>query len=317
MKDKLIIITGPTASGKSFFAMELAKKLDAEIISSDSQQIYKEMDIGTNKISKEEQAEITHHMLDIIKPNDEFSVQDFSNSSKKIIKEINLKKKMAIIAGGTGFYIDSILFEMNYGKVSKDFSIRNKYINLAKEKDKVYLHSLLKNIDPLTASKYHYNETNRIIRALEIYEISGKKPSELRSGKDEINKTIKPLLFYINYRDRSKLYDKINSRVISMINEGLLDEFLYLKNKYNLTKESQSMKAIGYKEIFDYYDNNLTKEELIDLIQKNTRHYAKRQITWMKKYSNYDFSKSYYLDEKKEEDILKDMLGVIKKQYGN
>lgn len=315
MKDKLVIITGPTASGKSDLAIEIAKKINGEIISCDSQQVYKDMNIGTNKVSEKEKEEVTHHLLDIISPKEEFNVQDFSDLSRNLISKINSKGKIPILAGGTGLYIDSILFEMNYGLSSRNEEIRQRYLDESVGKPDDYLHKILEKIDPETAKIYHFNEKKRIIRALEVYEITGKKPSEVRKGYRKLNNNIDPILFFINYSNRSLIYEKINKRVVEMIDEGLINEFSNLLDKYNLNKEDQSMKAIGYKEIFSYIDNNITNEELIDLIQKNTRHYAKRQITWMKKYLEYDFSALIQLDLEKKEIVIENCINQIKEKY--
>lgn len=311
MKDKVIIITGPTASGKSSLALKLAKDLNGEIISADSQQIYKDMDIGTNKVSKEEMDGIAHHILDIKNPNESYSVKEFKNQARELIKSINKNNKLAIIAGGTGFYIDSILFDMNYGQVKKDDKLRKKLDDLADKNGNDYLYKRLVEIDEKEAKKYHPNERNRVIRALETFKLSGKKPSELRKGSKKLNEEIDPILFFINYENRNLLYEKINNRVIDMLNLGLVDEFNKLIDKYSLDEKSKSLQAIGYKEIFLYKNNEINKDELVDLIQKNTRHYAKRQITWMKRYLDYDFSKLIY----KESINYKEILEKIKEEY--
>lgn len=315
MTNKVVFITGPTASGKSSIAVEVAKKFNSEIISCDSQQIYKGMNIGTNKINDSEMDGIKHYMIDFVNPKDEYSVQDFSSEAKSLISDINEQNKLPIVAGGTGFYIDSILFEMNYGATPKDDKLREKYQKISEEKGQEYLYSLLKKIDPITADKYHYNETNRIIRSLEIYHITGQLPSNIRKGQNKLNKNIDPILFFINYEDRSLLYEKINERVVKMFEEGLYEEFLSLLNEYKLDKNNQSMRAIGYKELFNIYDNNLTKKETIELIQRNTRRYAKRQITWMKKYLNYDFTSYILRDRLSKEVIVNDISGEIEKKY--
>ena len=206
MIDKVLIITGPTACGKSDFAIKLAKKFDGEIISADSQQIYKDMDIGTNKIKESETDDIKHYGLDIKYPNEEYSVQEFKDMARNLIGEINSKNKIPIVAGGTGFYIDSILFDMNYGTNKKDENLRNKLTKDFQMYGNEYMYEKFCEIDPIEAKKYHPNETQRIIRAFETYKLTGKKPSELRKGLKNLNKNIKPILFFINYKDRSKLY---------------------------------------------------------------------------------------------------------------
>lgn len=315
MTDKVVFITGPTASGKSSIALEVAKKIDGEVISCDSQQVYKEMDIGTNKIKKSQMDGINHHMIDFVDPRDEYSVQDFSRKSRDLIEKINLSGRIPIVTGGTGFYIDSILFDMNYGDTPKDKNIRKKYEKIKDEKGNQYLHSVLSSVDKKSADKYHYNETNRVIRALEIYELTGKLPSDLRKGKNKLNRKIDPILFFINYEDRSILYDKINTRVLLMFNEGLYNEFLYLLDEYGLDKKSQSMRAIGYKELFNLYDNKLTKKDTIKLIQRNTRRYAKRQVTWMRKYLDYDFTSYKNRDKIKKIDLINEIEREIREKY--
>ncbi|MDU2565572.1 MAG: tRNA (adenosine(37)-N6)-dimethylallyltransferase MiaA [Anaerococcus sp.] len=313
MKDKLIIITGSTASGKSDIAIKVAKTFNGEVISCDSQQIYKDMDIGTNKES--DFRGIKHHMIDIINPNENFTVEDFSSLVKPIVHDINNNGNIPILTGGTGFYIDSLLFEMNYGNTPKDPKIRKKLQDISDSKGNSFLYNKLKELDPKTADKYHENESQRIIRALEIYEMTGKKPSELRKGERVLNNTIDPILFFLNYEDRSKLYENINNRVIKMLDAGLINEFVSVIKKYKLTKDSQSMAAIGYKELFSYFDKEIDIDELIDLIQKNTRHYAKRQITWMKRYKLYNFTHEIMMDNLNKDDANDIIISIIKDVY--
>ncbi len=314
MTDKVIIITGPTASGKSDIAIKLANAIDGEIISADSQQVYKEMDIGTNKINNTES--IRHHLIDEIYPNENYSVEDFKNKARKLIKEINKEGKVPIIAGGTGLYIDSLLFEMNYAKSPKDEEFRERLYKETNVKGNEHLYRKLLDIDEDTAKKYHPNETNRIIRALEIYHTTGEKPSIIRSGEKELNKDINPLLFFLNFEDRADLYEKINKRVIQMLDEGLIEEFIDLVNKYQLNIKSQSMAAIGYKEIFPFVSGDITIDELINDIQKNTRHYAKRQVTWMKRYLGYGFTHEIMMDNLSKIDASDIIISIVKEVYG-
>lgn len=315
MTDKVLILTGPTASGKSDFSIKLAKKFNGEIISADSQQIYKDMNIGTNKISEFEMDGIRHFGLDIKYPNEEYSVQEFKDMARDLISQINSRNKLPIIAGGTGFYIDSILFDLNYGTSKKDEKFREKLTKEASIKGNEFIYEKLLKIDPIEAKKYHPNEIQRIVRALETYELTGEKPSALRSGFKKLNENIKPILFFINYKDRSKLYDKINLRVDMMFEMGLEDEFKNLLDKYKLNSKSKSLQAIGYKEFFPYIENEISFENLISEIKKNTRRYAKRQITWMKKYLEYDFSHLLYRDEISDGEILSNMIKLIKETY--
>lgn len=313
MKDKFIIITGPTASGKSDIAINIAKKINGQIISADSQQVYREMDIGTNKII--DPIEVAHHMLNIVDPYENFTVNNFMNDSKEIITILNSRSIMPIVTGGTGFYIDSLLFDMNYGEVKKDDEVRKELQDLAKNKGSEYLYNKLRDIDPETANKYHFNEENRIIRALEIYEITGEKPSDKRTGERVLNNDIDPILFFLNYNNRDILYDRINERVLEMIEHGLIDEFKYLVDKYKLDENSQSMTAIGYKEIFPYIKGEITLDEMISLIQRNTRRYAKRQITWMKRYLSYPFCHEIIMDDLTKEDATSIIEDLIKDMY--
>ncbi len=313
MKDKFIVITGPTASGKSDIAINIAKKISGQIISADSQQVYREMDIGTNKVL--DPFEVEHHMLNLIDPDQNFSVNDFMNDSKNIISILNSRSVMPIVTGGTGLYIDSLLFDMNYGEVEKDEKIRNELQNIANLKGSEYLYEKLLKIDPETANKYHFNEENRIIRALEIYEITGEKPSNKRTGEKVLNKDIDPILFFLNYKNREILYKRINNRVVDMIDSGLVDEFKYLVDKYKLNENSQSMAAIGYKEIFPYLRGEIKLDKMISIIQRNTRRYAKRQITWMKRYLDYPFSHEIYLDDLTKDDATSIIEDLIKGMY--
>ncbi|MDO4594322.1 MAG: tRNA (adenosine(37)-N6)-dimethylallyltransferase MiaA [Tissierellia bacterium] len=304
MKDRVIIITGPTASGKSDIAIDLALKLDAEIISSDSQQIYKYMNIGTNKVSIDELQKVKHHMIDIIEADEDYSVEEFSKQARRIISDINKRNKIAILTGGTGFYIDSILFNYNYGAGKKDLEYRKKLENLAKENGNEFIYNLLMDIDPVTAKKYHPNERNRIIRNLEIYKKTREKPSEVKKGNNKINDQIDFFIVTINYKDRQKLYEKINKRVKLMINEGLVEETQNLVQKYNLDKYSKSLKAIGYKEAYSYLQGEISLEKLEYDIAINTRHYAKRQITWMKKYNKFDNSMLVFREDFKDKNSI-------------
>lgn len=313
MKDRLVVITGPTASGKSDIAINLAKYLDSSVISADSQQVYRYMNIGTNKT--EDIFEIDHFMIDLVNPNENFSVEDFSIQARDIVKKLNDDDRIPIVAGGTGFYIDSLLFEMNYGQVKKNQAYRDEMIELANTKGKDYLYDKLIRIDPISAERYHPNEVNRIIRALEIYYVSGEVPSKMRTGERKLNKEIEPLVFFLNYKNRDTLYHTINNRVIAMIENGLIDEVKSLVDSYKLDENSQSMAAIGYKEVLMYFDGKIGKEDLIKLIQRNTRRYAKRQITWMKKYLNFRFGPKILLDNISKGDASNIILDVIKGVY--
>lgn len=313
MKDKLIIITGPTASGKSDIAINLARKINSQIISSDSQQVYRYMDIGTNKV---DDFTVDHHLINLVNPDENFTVEDFRNEALNIIRKLNDNGLTPIMTGGTGFYIDSILFDMNYGNVSKNQELRDKLDSEADEFGNDYLFEKLKEVDPESASKYHPNERNRIIRALEIYKETGVKASVQRTGERVLNNDIDPILFFLNYESRDILYKKINIRVEQMIDQGLIEEFKYLIGRFNLTPDNQSMSAIGYKEIFPNINGEINKDELIETIAQNTRRYAKRQITWMKRYKNYPFCHEILMDKLSKEDAEMIIESIIKDVYG-
>lgn len=313
MKDRLIVITGPTASGKSDIAINLAKSLDSMIISADSQQVYRYMDIGTNKIN--DVFDVDHFMLNIVDPNEEFSVEDFSKEAKSLVKKINQNMRIPIVTGGTGFYIDSLIFDMNYGRVEKNQAYRDELQQVAQEKGNEYLYKKLESLDPETSKRYHHNEVNRVIRALEIYKVSGDIPSKIRTGERRLNDKVDPLVFFLNYDNRDILYNRINQRVLEMVNMGLVDEVRDLTYRFKLDSKSQSMSAIGYKEVLKYIVNDISLDEMINLIQKNTRHYAKRQITWMKKYLNYPFTYEIKMDELNKKDASDIILSVVKEVY--
>lgn len=313
LKDRLIVITGPTASGKSDIAINLAKNLDSMIISADSQQVYRYMNIGTNKTS--DVFEVDHFMLNMVDPDEEYSVDDFSKEAKSLVEKINQNLRIPIVTGGTGFYIDSLIYDMNYGRVEKNQAYREKLAVILKEKGNEYLYKKLESLDPETSRRYHPNEVNRVIRALEIYKVSGEIPSKIRTGERKLNDKLDPLIFFLNYDNRDLLYNRINQRVLDMVNMGLVDEVRELIKRFNLDNKSQSMSAIGYKEVLDYLNHNINLDEMIDLIQKNTRHYAKRQITWMKKYLNYPFTYEIKMDELNKRDASDIILSIVKEVY--
>lgn len=278
--NKLLIICGPTASGKSAVALECAKLLKSEIIYADSMDIYKTLDIGTAKPTVEEQSIVKHHLLDVADPKNEFSVSEYKNLAEPIIKDLISKGKVPIICGGTGFYINSILYDLSYGNGKGDEKVREKYKQIANEKGNQYVYDLLKAIDLDSATKIHPNDLKRVIRALEI--------AETGTIKSKILDDFKPKYDYDAYSidfDRDSLYDRINERVDLMIKDGLVDEVKTLIDQ-GITIENQCMQGIGYKEIYSYLLGEITLDQAVDLIKLNTRHYAKRQITFFKKLPN-------------------------------
>ena len=275
--NKIIIICGPTASGKSALAIELAKKLNTEIISADSMYVYKNLNVGTAKPTIEEMDGIIHHLIDVVAPKDNFSVADYRNLAQPIIDDLLMQNKTPIICGGTGFYINSILYDLSYGNSSANLVARDEYKQLAEEHGNKYVYDILTELDPESASKLHYNDLKRVIRALEIYE-SGTKKSSIT---DELIPKYDFSAFMIDF-PRETLYERINLRVDQMFDSGLIDEIDSLL-KQGITSDYQCMQAIGYKEVLDYFNGLISLDQAKELIKLNTRHYAKRQITFFKK----------------------------------
>lgn len=276
-----IIVAGPTASGKTKVSIELAKRLDGEIVNADSMQVYKELNIGTAKATADEMENIKHHMLDVADKFEDYTVSDYREQALPIIKDIIARGKTPIIVGGTGFYINSLIFDMDYGNASKDDSIRQKYEALAQNFGNEYVYNILKSVDIESANKLHYNDLKRVIRALEIYDTTGQKKSAMQNTMQTFNTGINPLIIGLTM-DRDKLYSRINQRVDIMVNDGLIDEVKSLVDM-GLNESHQSMSGIGYKEILPYIKGEISLDEALELLKQNTRHYAKRQITWFKK----------------------------------
>lgn len=279
--DKIICIVGPTASGKTGLAIELAKKIDAEIISADSMQIYKGLDVGTAKVTKEEAQGIPHHLIDICNIDENFSVAEFKQMCYDKIEEIRSRGKNVIIAGGTGLYINAVVYNMNFNEEVVDLEYRNELENIAKEKGNNYLHSMLEKIDPITANKIHKNNVKRVIRAIEMAKNVKLKSIHMLEEEERIQKEngkYEFVIFCIN-QEREYLYNRINLRVDLMLKDGILDE---AKKIYDmkLPNNNTCMQAIGYKEFFPYFEGKITLDEAIDTLKKETRHYAKRQMTW-------------------------------------
>lgn len=279
IRNKIIIICGATASGKSDLAIECAKLFDSEIVSADSMYIYKDLNIGTAKPTIKEMQGIKHHLIDVVSPKQAFSVSDYKKLAEPIITDIINSGKVPIICGGTGFYINSILYDFSYGKIEANLEIRDKYNALAKEKGNEYVYNELLELDRESALKLHFNDLKRVIRALEIY-FTGTKKSDI---KDELVPKFDYKAYSINH-ERDYLYQRINNRVDIMIKNGLINEIKGLLDS-GITKDKQCMQAIGYKEIIEYLQGNCTLEKAIDSIKLNTRHYAKRQITYFKKFN--------------------------------
>ena len=278
MERTVIVILGPTGSGKSKLSISLAKKIGGEIVSCDSMQIYRRMDIGTAKISKREMENIPHHMIDIVEPNEEFSVGEYVKQAKKIIAEIFERNKVPIVVGGTGLYVKALAQNYDFGFAEKNLEIREKYKKILEEKGNEFLFNILIEKDPEIAKKIHLNDTKKIIRALE--KIENKKNLE----KDLEIQDWKYLIFGLNL-PREELYRRINLRTEKMFEEGLEKE-VYNLIKSGVSPSAQCMEGIGYKQVIYAKENNLTREELIGLVQQKTRNYAKRQLTFMRGIEN-------------------------------
>ena len=279
-KEKIIIISGPTAVGKTALSIELAKKFNGEIINADSIQIYKGLNIGSAKITEEEKEGVKHHLLDFLLPFETFSTGDYVKEAKKVITDIISRNKTPIIVGGTGMYISSILFDIG-ATCGKNQKYREELDIFINKNGLTALYEKLKEIDPESAEKIHHNQKDRIVRALEIFHLTGKKKSEMK------NSTISNydyLLFGL-YDEREIVYERINNRVDKMIDMGLLEEVQGLINQ-GVTLENQCAQAIGYKEPYEYLTGNISKQDFLEKIKQNTRNYAKRQITYLKKIPN-------------------------------
>jgi tRNA dimethylallyltransferase len=280
MKD-LIILAGPTAVGKTSISIELAKRLKGEIISADSMQIYKHMDIGSAKITKEDMQRIPHHLIDFIEPYEEFSAAEFKKHAEKTIDEILERKNTPMLVGGTGLYINSLIYNYGFTNACKDEEYRALLEERAERLGKEYVHGLLKDVDIESYKRLYPNDLKRVVRALEVYKLTGKTISEYTKSEDIFNIPYK-IYYFVLTMDREKLYSRINYRVDKMLEDGLIEEVIKLK-KMGYTSDMQAMKGIGYKEILFYLDGKITLTEAIDKIKQGTRNYAKRQLTWFRK----------------------------------
>ncbi|MCU5376829.1 tRNA (adenosine(37)-N6)-dimethylallyltransferase MiaA [Bacillus cereus] len=277
-REKVAVIIGPTAVGKTKLSIDLAKALNGEIISGDSMQIYRTMDIGTAKVTKEEMDGIPHYMVDIKNPEESFSVAEFQERVRKHIREITERGKLPIIVGGTGLYIQSVLFDYQFTEDAGDTIYREQMEQLALERGVEYVHKKLQEVDPESAERIHANNVRRVIRALEIFHTTGEKMS------DQLEKQENELLYDVSLigltMDREMLYDRINLRVDIMMDQGLLKEVEGLYNSG--IRDCQSIQAIGYKEMYDYFEDRVSLEEAVSQLKTNSRRYAKRQLTWFR-----------------------------------
>lgn len=279
LKPKVIVIGGPTASGKTALSIELAKTINGEIVSADSMQIYKEMNIGTAKPDEDEKQNIKHYMLDIINPNERYSVADYKRDAKNAIREIISKGKIPIVAGGTGLYIDSLIYEIEYAEIDFDIEYRKQLEERVEKEGLEKLYKEAEKIDQEAIEKISVNDKKRILRILEIYHQTGKTKTEIE--KESRKKPEFDYKMFAIDMNREILYERINKRVDLMIEEGLIEEVKKIYEKYK--EFPTAMQALGYKEVVEYLDKKVSKEEMIEKIKMESRRYAKRQLTWFRK----------------------------------
>lgn len=305
--EKVIIIVGPTAVGKTNLSIKLAEKLESEIISGDSMQVYKGMDIGTGKVTEEEMDQIPHHMLDILTPDRPFSVADYQKYVQNKISELNQRSIIPLIVGGSGLYIQAVLYDYIFSEQKRDETRTNQLEARMETEGNLALYEELQKVDPEQAEKIHPNNKRRVIRALEVYQATEKTLSERQS---EQSKTSKYDYYIIGLKmDREALYEKINKRVDSMIKNGLIEEVQHLYAQGY--EHTQAMKAIGYKELIPYIKGEADLDSAVELLKRNSRRYAKRQYTWFKNQMNihwYDITETKY--DKIVDNIIKDVFEV-------
>lgn len=311
MKKPLIILTGPTAVGKTAASIGLAKAIGGEIISADSMQVYRHMDIGSAKIRPEEMQGVPHHLIDVLEPEEAFHVVRFQQMAKEAMEGIYERGRIPIVVGGTGFYIQALLYDIAFGENEEDRSYRKELEELAKKEGAETLHAMLAQVDEKAALEIHANNVKRVIRALEFYHQTGQKISEHNEEERKKESAYNSAYFVLN-DERSHLYDRINRRVDLMFEAGLVEEVRALKNR-GYTRNMVSMQGLGYKEIFACLDGECTLEEAKEIIKRDTRHFAKRQITWFKRERDVIWIEKQAYGYK-EEKILERMLEELKER---
>ena len=308
-KEPLIILTGPTAVGKTALSLSLAERVNGEIISADSMQVYRGMDIGSAKIMPEEQKGIPHHLIDVLDPDEEFHVVRFVQMAKEAMEDIRSRGKVPILTGGTGFYIQAMLYDIDFTESGEDDSYRRELETYAKEQGAEKLHEKLKEVDPISAEKIHANNVKRVIRALEFYHQNG---TPISAHNEEQKKQTSPynLAYFVLNAPRDILYERIDKRVDQMLEEGLVKEVEGLKRE-GCHRGMVSMQGLGYKEILAYLEGEYPLEEAVRILKRDTRHFAKRQLTWFRRESDVIWvdKDEFHWDEK---EILEYMLSVLK-----
>lgn len=314
MKKPLIVLTGPTAVGKTKLSIALAKAVGGEIISADSMQVYKSMDIGSAKIRPEEMGGIPHYLVDVLEPSEEFHIVKFQQMAKEAMEKIYANGHIPILVGGTGFYIQAIVKDIDFTKNEENTEIRAKWEQFAKDHGAEALHEELGKVDPKSAETIPAGNVKRVVRALEFYELSGSPISE-HNEEQKAKESPYQFAYFVLNDHRELLYERIEKRIDEMLEEGLIDEVKGLKER-GFTKDMVSMQGLGYKEILDYLDGNLTLEEAVYILKRDTRHFAKRQLTWFRREPEVSWIHKYeygYDDTKilnAMTDILKDK-GII------
>ena len=311
MKQPLIILTGPTASGKTALSVELAKRIGGEIISADSMQVYRHMDVGSAKVTAEEMDGVPHHLIDVLNPQDAFNVVVFQEMAKKAMEEIYRNGHIPIVAGGTGFYIQALLNDIDFTENDGDTEYRQSLEKLAAEQGANVLHEKLRAVDPASADAIHANNVKRVIRALEFYEQTGKRISE-HNEEERQKESPYNFAYYVLNMDRARLYSRIDMRVDKMVEDGLVEEVEKLK-AMGCTRDMVSMQGLGYKEILDYLAGECSLEEAIYILKRDTRHFAKRQLTWFKREKEVSWLTQEEFDFDREK-ILAWMVDDLKKR---
>ncbi len=280
-KEPLIILTGPTAVGKTALSIRLAKAAGGAVISADSMQVYRGMDIGSAKIRPEEMEGVPHYLVDVLDPEEEFNVVRFQKMAREAMKEIYAEGRIPILVGGTGFYIQAVLYDIDFTEQDEDPALRESYENIAREQGPYVLHEMLREVDPVSAGLIHVNNVKRTIRALEFYEKSGITISEHNARERGRNSPYNFCYFVLN-DDRERIYRKIDDRVDLMLKEGLVDEVKALKDS-GCRRDMVSMQGLGYSELLAWMDDEISYDEAVRTIKRDTRHFAKRQLTWFKR----------------------------------
>lgn len=307
-KIPVIAVVGPTASGKTALSINIAKRFSGQVVSADSMQIYEKMNIATAKPTTEEMQGITHHLIGFQPISQKFSVAEYVTLAKNCIEKIHSEGDLPVIAGGTGLYVDSLLQNIQFSQEDENTEIRKELTEMFDEKGAEFMLNWLREIDPETAEKLHLKDKSRIIRALEIYKATGKTMTEQKALSKTEPSPYKTLYIGINYRDRNVLYDRINRRVDIMVENGLLEE---AKDFYNIPTDKTACQAIGYKELAPYFNGEKTLDECLESLKIETRHYAKRQLTWFRK--NEDINWVYPDDYENQEDMLEGVFELINK----